>query len=103
MNRIGMIGLGVMGTGIAHNLLAKNHALTVHARNPAKAQPFLARGAAWAASPAELAARCDAVVLSVSATADVEQVLFGPQGLATAQGAPLRHVIDTRARWSGAP
>jgi 2-hydroxy-3-oxopropionate reductase len=94
MNRIGMVGLGVMGAGIAGNLLAKGHALTVHARDPTKAQPFVARGAQHAASAADLGAQCEAVILSVSATADVEQVLFGPQGVA-ARPRALKYVIDT--------
>ncbi|MES2939151.1 MAG: NAD(P)-dependent oxidoreductase [Pseudomonadota bacterium] len=94
MKRIGMVGLGVMGRGIANNLLAKGFALTVHARDPAKAEPFVAKGATLAASPAELGVQCEAVILSVSATADVEQVIFGPGGLA-ARPSALQYVIDT--------
>lgn len=94
MKRIGMVGLGVMGRGIANNLLAKGFGLTVHARDAAKAQPFVARGAAAAASIADLGVACEAVLLSVSATADVEQVLFGVDGLA-ARPTALKYVIDT--------
>lgn len=95
MNRIGMVGLGVMGAGIAGNLLAKGFALSVHARRTQQAQPWVERGAALADTPAELARTCEAVVLSVKGTADVEQLLFGPDGIATAGGGALRHVIDT--------
>ncbi|MBA2674741.1 MAG: NAD(P)-dependent oxidoreductase [Ramlibacter sp.] len=94
MKRIGMVGLGVMGRGIANNLLAKGFALTVHARDAAKAEPFTASGAASAATPADLGRQCDAVILSVSATADVEHVVFGPEGLASRPSA-LKYVIDT--------
>jgi 2-hydroxy-3-oxopropionate reductase len=93
MKHIGIVGLGVMGAGIAHNLLARGFDLSVFARDTAKAQPFVERGARLAATAADLGA-CDTVVLSVPATADVEAVLFGPQGIASRPGA-LRCVIDT--------
>ena len=54
MNRIGMVGLGVMGAGIAGNLLAKGFALSVHARRTQQAQPWVERGAALADTPAAM-------------------------------------------------
>ncbi len=94
MTRIGMVGLGVMGAGIAANLQAGGFALSVFARDAAQARPCEQRGAMRVDALPRLAAGCETVVLCVSDTAAVEQVLFGEQGLASGAGA-LRHVIDT--------
>lgn len=80
--RIGFVGLGVMGGGMAHCLLRAGYQLQVYARNAATAQPFVAAGAKAAASPAELGRSCELVFLCLSDDAAVEQVLFGPAGLA---------------------
>jgi 3-hydroxyisobutyrate dehydrogenase-like beta-hydroxyacid dehydrogenase len=69
MERIGFIGLGIMGRGMTHNLLK------------AGMDEFAAAGAKTASSPADLAARCDVILVCVSDTPDVEQVLFGENGV----------------------
>lgn len=92
--RVGFVGLGVMGAGMAHCLLRKGFPLQVHVRNPAAAQPFVAAGATVAASPAELGGNCTLVFLSLPDAAAVEEVLFGPQGLADGL-APGSCVVDT--------
>lgn len=85
--KIGFIGLGVMGSSMAGHLLDAGYALTVYNRTQAKAEPLLARGAKWAASPAELAAGVDVVISMVGYPKDVEAVYFGEQGvLQTKQG-----------------
>jgi len=93
-SRIGFIGLGSMGAGMAHCLLRKGFALQVHARRPEAASPFVEAGARSAPSPAALARDSEVVVLSLPDAAAVEAVLFGPEGLAHAlpQGSC---VIDT--------
>lgn len=83
-----------MGAGMAQRLLGGGFALHVHARRPAVLQAWVARGAQAAGSPAELARRCEAVVLCVSDAAAVGEILFGPEGLMQGAG-PLRHVVDT--------
>jgi 2-hydroxy-3-oxopropionate reductase len=93
MMRVGVIGLGVMGRPMALNLLRAGFAVAVHARRPASMVPLVAEGAAAFDSPAALAAHCDALVTIVTADADVEQVLFGPDG-AAAGLAPGALVID---------
>jgi 3-hydroxyisobutyrate dehydrogenase len=77
---IGFIGLGIMGQGMARNLLKAGHALTVWNRTAAKAEALQAEGARVAASPGELAAGCDIVFCCVSDTPDVEAVLLGEAG-----------------------
>jgi 2-hydroxy-3-oxopropionate reductase len=79
--RVGFIGLGIMGSGMSRNLLAAGFELTVHNRGPERMRPLAEAGAATAASPAELAAASDVVVVCVSDTPDVEAVLLGEQGV----------------------
>jgi 2-hydroxy-3-oxopropionate reductase len=79
---IGVIGVGVMGRPMALNLLRAGFPLSVHARRPAAVAPLVAEGAKAFDSPAALAAACDVVITVVTADADVEQVLFGPAGVA---------------------
>ena len=81
MQRIGFIGLGIMGRGMTHNLLKAGHDVTVWNRNAARMDEFVAAGAKSASSPAELASRCDVILVCVSDTPDVEQVLFGENGV----------------------
>lgn len=79
--KVGYAGLGIMGGGMAANLARKGWDLTVWNRSPGRSEPLAALGAAVAGTPADLAARCDVVVMCVSDTPDVEAVVFGPDGL----------------------
>jgi 3-hydroxyisobutyrate dehydrogenase len=79
--RIGFIGLGTMGGGMVRNLLAKGHAVAVWNRSPGRLAPLVEAGATAAAGPADLAAGCPIVMVCVSDTPDVEQVVLGPGGL----------------------
>ncbi len=83
MERIGFIGLGIMGRGMTHNLLKAGHDVTVWNRTPARMEEFLAAGAKPALSPSELAEKCDLILVCVSDTPDVEHVLFGENGVST--------------------
>ena len=78
--RVGVLGLGIMGSGMAHNLLEAGFEVAVHNRTAARTQPFATAGASVAATPAALAAASDVVLLCVSDTPDVEAVLFGSAG-----------------------
>lgn len=80
--RIGFIGLGVMGAGMARRLLDAGYALALHNRTASRAGAFAGLGARIADSPADAAAGCDILFLSLPETDDVEQVLFGPGGAA---------------------
>lgn len=83
MQKIGFIGAsGLMGHGMAKNLLAKGHplALTVH-RNRERVADLLAGGATLAASPAALARGAQIVFLCVTGTPQVEAAVTGPDGL----------------------
>jgi len=74
---VGFIGLGIMGQGMARNLLKAGFDLHVWNRTPTRMDALVAEGAKPAASPADLAARCDIIALCVSDTPDVVAVLTG--------------------------
>lgn len=82
MKSIGFIGLGAMGAPMAANLMGKGLALRVHNRTRSQEEPLVAMGADRAASPKEAAQDADFVITVVSDTPDVEEVLFGDQGVA---------------------
>lgn len=85
--RAGFIGLGSQGLPIARRIAAAGIPLTVWARRPEVAAAAAGWGARAAASPAELGAACDAVGVCVFDAAGVEEVLFGPQGVAEGMAA----------------
>lgn len=78
---IGFIGLGIMGQGMARNLLQAGFALCVWNRTHSKAAPLLAEGARPATSPADVAAHSDIIITCVSDTPDVEAVLLHEGGV----------------------
>ncbi|MBL8584989.1 MAG: NAD(P)-dependent oxidoreductase [Rhizobiaceae bacterium] len=73
--RYGYIGLGNLGGKLALNLARAGLDLTVYDLDPANAEDHIAAGAIWAASPAELAARCDAVITCLPSPSISERVL----------------------------
>ncbi|MBV9077777.1 MAG: NAD(P)-dependent oxidoreductase [Methylobacteriaceae bacterium] len=92
--RVGFIGIGLMGQGMAANILAKGYPLTVLAhRNRAPVEALLAQGATEAASPREVAERSDIVILCVTGSREVEALVFGPDGLMAA-ARPGLAVVD---------
>lgn len=91
--RVGFVGLGLMGRGMAGNILRKGFPLTVMAhRNRAPVDELVAQGASEAKSARALAEACDIVVICVTGSPEVEAVILGPDGLASA-GKPL-FIID---------
>jgi 3-hydroxyisobutyrate dehydrogenase-like beta-hydroxyacid dehydrogenase len=92
---IGFVGVGLMGHGIAKNLLAKGFPLTLRVhRNRAAAEDLLAAGASEAPNYADLARNADIVMLCVTGAPQVEEVVLGPQGIASG-ARPGLIVIDT--------
>lgn len=81
---VGFVGLGIMGAGMAGNLLKAGHEVVVWNRTAARAEPLVEQGATSAATPSAVAEQCDVVFVCVSDTPDVEAVLFGENGLAAA-------------------
>ena len=79
--KMGLVGLGQMGSAMAKRLLAQGHALTVYNRSAGPAAQFAAMGAAVAPDLKTLAATVDTVLTVVSDSADVEAVVLGQGGL----------------------
>ncbi|MCA9822031.1 MAG: NAD(P)-binding domain-containing protein, partial [Dehalococcoidia bacterium] len=75
--RVGFVGLGIMGEPMAGNLLKAGFSLTVWNRTPSKADALVAEGAALASNPAAVAAASDIVISCVSDSPDVEAVALG--------------------------
>jgi 3-hydroxyisobutyrate dehydrogenase-like beta-hydroxyacid dehydrogenase len=81
--RIGFVGLGKMGLGMAGNLLAAGHDVIVYNRTRQKAEPLAKRGAKIADRPAQLA-DAEAIVTMLADDAALEDVVFGKDGLLAA-------------------
>ena len=77
--KVGFIGLGTMGAGMAANLQKAGHELVVHDMRRAAAEPHLAAGAVWADSPKALAEQCEVMFTSLPGPPEVEAVALGRQ------------------------
>lgn len=84
--RLGFIGLGLMGSPMARRLLGAGHELTVWNRSAAKAANLVDGGATLASAPRDVAARADIIFVCVTDTAAVENVVFDTDGLAESPG-----------------
>jgi 2-hydroxy-3-oxopropionate reductase len=82
--RIGFIGLGIMGRPMARNLLGAGFDLVVHSRSRGPVDELVAAGADAASSPAEVAATSDVTITMLPDTTDVEEVLAGDDGVLSA-------------------
>src|SRR5512138_1811878 len=81
-SRIGCIGLGLMGHGIAKNLVAKGFPLTVRAhRNRKPLEDLLAAGAKEVETNADVARASDVVILCVTGAPEVEQIVHWKDGI----------------------
>jgi len=80
-DRVGFIGLGIMGKPMAMNLLAAGYPLTVHSRSPGPVDEVVSRGATRASGAAEVAAASDLTITMLPDTSDVELVLTGAGGV----------------------
>src|SRR5436190_985742 len=79
--RVGWIGTGVMGQSMCGHLQTKGYPLTVYSRTKAKTQPLLDKGAAWADTPAAVAAASDVIFTIVGLPSDVRSVYFEKDGI----------------------
>ena len=90
---IGFLGLGTMGAAMAANLARAGFEVTVWNRTPGRGAELDGTGIGRGASPRDVAAAADVLVICVSDTPDVESVLFGADGVA-AGARPGSLVID---------
>jgi 3-hydroxyisobutyrate dehydrogenase-like beta-hydroxyacid dehydrogenase len=94
--RIGLIGIGLMGHGMAKNIVSKGFSLTFLKRRsmPDAGADLVALGAKEVTTAREVAAVSDIIILCVTGSPDVEVSCFGPQGIALAARAGMM-VVDT--------
>jgi 3-hydroxyisobutyrate dehydrogenase-like beta-hydroxyacid dehydrogenase len=93
MDRIGFIGLGLMGTPMAANLINAGHAVAVYNRSAGKAQALVDRGAVAAARPAEVVSSAGSIVITmVGDDRALEEVTLGPDGFGERLGAGGIHL-----------
>ena len=81
---ITFIGIGLMGSRMTARLLGAGYAVTIWNRSAEKCAPLVALGAVAAATPAEAVAKADVVITMLSAAPAVEEIYFGPGGIAEA-------------------
>ena len=93
-NKIGFIGLGIMGQPMALNLIKAGHKLRVYNRTPEKTAPLKQAGAQVASTPAGAAKGADFVIIIVTDSAAVEEVVLGKDGI-LASVATGETVIDS--------
>jgi 3-hydroxyisobutyrate dehydrogenase-like beta-hydroxyacid dehydrogenase len=90
--KIGVVGLGKMGAGIAANLLKAGHEVVLWNRTHAKAEPLVALGATLATTPRQAAAARDAVITMLADDAALGSVSFGEDGLIAGLAQNALHV-----------
>ncbi|MGH7210772.1 MAG: NAD(P)-dependent oxidoreductase, partial [Acetobacteraceae bacterium] len=79
--KLGFIGLGTMGAGMAANLQKAGHDLIVHDTRRAASDRFVDSGAVWAGTPRQVAEQAELVFTSLPGPPEVEAVALGPDGL----------------------
>jgi 3-hydroxyisobutyrate dehydrogenase len=79
--KVGFIGLGIMGRGMTRNLLKAGFEVRVWNRTASKTDELVTDGAIAAGSPADVAAQSDIIITCVSDTPDVEAVILGETGV----------------------
>ena len=79
--RIGFIGLGIMGEPMCRNLMKAGYACTVNTRTKSRAEKLLSEGAVWSDSPKDTAEKSDVIITIVTDTPDVEKVILGEGGI----------------------
>jgi 3-hydroxyisobutyrate dehydrogenase-like beta-hydroxyacid dehydrogenase len=85
IKRVGLIGAGLMGHGIGRNVLARGYELAVIAhRNREPVDDLVKRGAQEMGSPNAMAKSCDMVIICVTGSPQVEQIVYGEYGLLSA-------------------
>jgi len=79
-NRVAILGLGIMGSGMAQRLLASGFQVAVYSRNRDKAKPLADAGALVAASPSEAAAHAETIISMVADDFASRAVWLGDKG-----------------------
>lgn len=81
MKSIGFIGLGIMGTPMATNLLKKGYSVTIYNRTSSKMDEFKRLGADIVFTPADVARTVDVLFTMVGDNQAIEDIFFGDEGI----------------------
>lgn len=81
MERIAYLGLGIMGSGMAKNLLKAGYPVTVWNRSPESCKPLVEQGATQGETPAKAVEKADVIMYSLANDNAVEEVVFGLDGI----------------------
>ena len=90
--KVGIIGLGNMGSSIARNLIKAGHSLSVYNRTRSRAEAFASLGASVAETPAEAASEAEALITMLADDAAVESVIYSPGNAIGALPAGTVHI-----------
>ena len=93
--KIGFVGLGKMGAGIAGNLIRAGHDVTVYNRTRRKAEALAGKGAHVADSPAATAQGAEAVFSMLANDGAVEEAVFGEAGIAAGLASGTAHISSS--------
>ncbi len=93
--KIGFVGLGKMGSGMAQNLLRAGHTVTAYNRTRNRAEALAKTGAAIVDSPAEVGQASEAVFTMLADDGAVSDVVFGEQGLLTGLPQGALHISSS--------
>jgi 3-hydroxyisobutyrate dehydrogenase-like beta-hydroxyacid dehydrogenase len=92
--QIGLIGIGLVGTALAKNLLSNDYSVVGYDIAPARCAALEKIGGISVSTPAEIATKVNRVILSLMSTEIVREALLGPAGLLQSSATP-DYIIDT--------
>nr|WP_226530225.1 NAD(P)-dependent oxidoreductase [Metabacillus niabensis] len=91
--KVGFIGLGVMGQSMAKHILQAGYPLSVYTRTKKKAEDLINLGAVWIDSISGLANECEVIITMIGYPKDVEEVYLGENGIVSS-AKPGTYIID---------
>ena len=92
--QIGLIGIGLVGTALAKNLLSNGFSVVGYDIAPARCRALEKIGGISVSTPMEVSEKVNRVILSLMTTEIVREVLLGPAGLLQSRATPA-YIIDT--------
>ena len=93
--KIAFLGTGIMGSGMAHNLLQAGYEITVYNRTAAKAEPLVKAGASRAATPRAAVDGADLIIAIVGDDAASRQIWLGDDGVLAGSPKPNAIAIES--------
>jgi 3-hydroxyisobutyrate dehydrogenase len=95
VEKVAFLGTGIMGFGMAHNLLKAGYSVTVYNRTVAKTQPLIEAGASRAETPREAVAEADVIIVIVGDDDSSRQIWLGEEGVLAGSPKPNAIAIES--------